>query len=77
MILYTVVPTHYVVSAEYLAREDVPELIEVSLGGRKLLVEPMGPTTGKVARVLSTNPADYLDPALQPGQIVEFISQHS
>ncbi len=77
MILYTVVPTHLVVSSEYLAREEVPELVEVSLRGRKLLVEPTGPTSGRVARILSSDPADYLDPEIQPGQVVQFTSQHS
>ena len=37
-----------------------------------LLVEETGQNTVRVVRLLSTDPADYLEPAAQPGRIIAY-----
>jgi len=39
--------------------------------GGTLLVEPFGPDSVKVVRLISTDPNHYLDPDLQPGKVIE------
>jgi hypothetical protein len=48
-----------------------PEPVEVSLEGRILQVTPSGDGTGILRRLISTDPADYLDPRWQPGSRVK------
>ena len=43
--------------------------------GGTLLVEEMGQNQAKVVRLISTDPQDYLNPAIQPGCMIEFKSQ--
>lgn len=40
--------------------------------GGTLMVEETGQNQAKVVRLISSNPADYLDPAVQPGCIIEY-----
>jgi hypothetical protein len=40
--------------------------------GATLLVEAVGLNSARLVRLISTNPKDYLDPALQPGSIIKF-----
>lgn len=48
--------------------------LETESQGVKMVVEPMGNGTGKIVRLLSLNPSDYLNPSFAPGSIVS-ISQ--
>lgn len=41
--------------------------IETEYQGVKMVVEPCGQGSGKVVRLLSANPYDYLNPNLAPG----------
>ncbi|HLO02935.1 MAG TPA: YlzJ-like family protein [Symbiobacteriaceae bacterium] len=59
-ILWTVMPLELVMQAG----EGAPALTAVWQGDRLVMLRP----DGTVERLLSTNPYDYLDPALQPGQ---------
>ena len=43
------------------------ELKEVHQGARWLRIEVQGHGEGVIRSILSSNPRDYLDPALQPG----------
>ncbi|WP_018132497.1 YlzJ-like family protein [Effusibacillus pohliae] len=44
--------------------------METEYQGVKMLVEPCGQGCGRVVRLLSPNPYDYLKPNLAPGSIV-------
>lgn len=65
MILYTVVPPELLWEEEAERR-----FVEVRVGGVLVLAEPQGGSTGRVERVLSTDPGHFLNPSLQPGSIV-------
>ncbi len=78
--LYTIVPIEDIFSgawdaggnrgagltAEGLAAPPV----ELPLGGRRLIVSPQPDGSARLVRLISTDPADYLDPRWQPGAAV-------
>lgn len=70
MILYTPLPVEDVLAG---FEKEAPELIELSMYGTKLLLEQTGLTEGKIHRIISTEPQDYLRPELQPGNIITFL----
>lgn len=43
---------------------------EISHAGVSLLVEPQTNGKNRVQRIISSNPADYLNPQLQPGNLI-------
>ncbi len=65
MILYTVMPIE-----EVMQREERRPAIEVRLRGRTVIIEPVSPTQGRIIRLVSTDPQDFLDASLQPGSLV-------
>ncbi|MGE5484534.1 MAG: YlzJ-like family protein [Ignavibacteriales bacterium] len=65
MILYTVMPVE-----EVMQQDEKRRTIEIRVRGRIIQVEPVSPTEGRVVRVISTDPQDFLDPATQPGSLV-------
>ncbi|MDI6823563.1 MAG: YlzJ-like family protein [Bacillota bacterium] len=46
------------------------DIIEITYRGKRLLVEPVSATEARVVRLISTDPADFLRPDLQPGRVV-------
>lgn len=69
MILWTVMPLEIVLAK----REDEnPPYREIRYRGALLLLEPTGISGGRIVRVISSNPAHYLDPSLQPGNIIQY-----
>ena len=68
MILYTIIPMEYVL--EDREGRQVQRPIEVKGNGYSLLVEATGAGTGRIVRLVSTDPAHFLDPELQPGKEV-------
>lgn len=68
MILYTVVPPEEV-------WEDGPErrFVEVEVEGVRVLAEPIDAASGRVERILSTDPNHFLNPALQPGSTIRLV----
>jgi hypothetical protein len=44
--------------------------LETECQGVKMVVEPLGNGTGKIVRLLSPIPSDYLNPNYAPGSIV-------
>lgn len=69
MMLYTPMPLELVLAG----KDDFnPSYEEVNIRGRKVLVERTDATHASVVRVLSTNPADFLDPTLFPGAVITF-----
>lgn len=62
--LYTIYPLEMVLEDD---EGEGPALVELSVGGRPVMAA-RGPGGGlTLYRLLSTDPADYLDPSLQPG----------
>ncbi len=66
MVLYTVIPIEDVLNEPGAPAAQA----EVAWEGRRLLVEPLQGGVGRVVRLISTDPLDYLDPRWQPGAIV-------
>ena len=70
MILYTIMPVETVLEGYDSFK---PAYIELDHpGGGRMLVEPLSPTEGRLVRLISPRPADYLDPQNQPGKIISF-----
>lgn len=46
------------------------DIVEVTYHGKLLLVEPVSATQARVVRLISTDPADFLRPDLQPGSLI-------
>ncbi len=67
MILYTPLPAELVLEGYESFR---PEYIELDYRNGKLIVELISATEGRLVRLISPCPDDYLDPALQPGTIL-------
>lgn len=68
MILYTAMPMELVLEG----MERRLDYKEVDLFGIKLIIEPLDLTHGKIVRLISTNPRDYLKSEFYPGRIIEF-----
>jgi hypothetical protein len=64
-LIYTIMPGHIVVG-EY--GEPAAEPVEMVLGGRRIILEPGPGGEGRIVRLISTDPYDYLDPRFQPGR---------
>lgn len=71
MIYYTVV------SVDELFGEEEPErsLVPVHIDGCSVLVEPLGNGQGRIERLLSTDPAHFMNAKMQPGAVVNMIHQ--
>lgn len=69
MILYT--PMQLELVLEGLEEMKHPEVREVTVDGVRLLIEDVGSGQGKVQKVLSTRPLDYLKPEFTPGTKVQ------
>lgn len=52
--------------------EDCNDLQEIKIGGLTLQVEALSFSQARVVRLISSNPADYLDSPYQPGCILNF-----
>ncbi len=73
MILYTIMPLELVM--EGMGNQETSQErreIEIEVEGRKLVVQPQSATEGRVVRLLSTNPEDYLKGEWQPGSLIRF-----
>ncbi len=68
MIIYTPLPIELILEG---SDDFSPEYKEVEKDGYKLLVEPYSFNEGKVVRLISSNPQEYLKPELQPGEIIK------
>jgi len=71
MILHTVSPLEKVLEGY---EKGGAEQIEMHYQGKTLIVEPVDYYTGKLVRIISANPHDYLHPQLQPGSLIYFNS---
>lgn len=50
-----------------------PNYQEIKIGRLTLEVETLSLNRARVVRLISTDPADYLDSPYQPGAVLEFI----
>lgn len=68
MVLYTAMPLELVLEG----MDKAYNYKEINLDGIKLIIEPLDLNHGKIVRLISTNPQDYLKSELCPGRIIEF-----
>lgn len=68
MMLWTIIPIEQVIEGF----DKPPTYEEVDLASMKLQIERLSPTEGRIVRIISTNPLDYLQDNLQPGQMLSF-----
>lgn len=66
MILWTIFPPEMV----WARQEEPPAYEEMYVQGVRLLAVRRGPQDAIVVRLLTTNPADYLNTSLQPGAVI-------
>ncbi|MBU4533151.1 MAG: YlzJ-like family protein [Eubacteriales bacterium] len=71
MILYTPVQPALIFE-NYQEHPEPPDTMECAIGGVQVLVARTGVTQGCIQRVLSTDPMDFINPALYPGTMVSF-----
>lgn len=69
MLIYSVIPPELLVAGLENNSKGFEEIID----GVKVQIEPIGENTARINRILSTNPQDFLNPKLQPGQLVSYI----
>jgi hypothetical protein len=67
LIIYTPLPLELVLDG-YDSYQ--PEYLELDFRSGKLIVEMISATEGRLVRLISPCPADYLDPSLQPGTVI-------
>ena len=71
MIMYTTMPLEFVF--ENMEQTEKQNIREISMGaGVTMLVEPTGSSEGKIVRLISPDPQDYLNPRFAPGQTISF-----
>ncbi len=70
--IWTIMPEKMVINEN----SDFPHLQEITYGQRKLLCYPVSPGKMCIFRVLSSNPADYLNSHLQPGSIINVSQEY-
>ncbi|MDS1029055.1 YlzJ-like family protein [Bacillota bacterium LX-D] len=68
MLIYTPLPLECVFDGFNQKRS----FKQLSYHGVKLIVEEVDSNQGRISQILSTNPEDFLNPLLQPGNIVYY-----
>ncbi|NLP36623.1 MAG: hypothetical protein GX357_03095 [Firmicutes bacterium] len=66
--LWTIVPLSLVMEG---SETFTPQYKEIKRNNAIIIVEESDHSAAKIVRVISTNPSDYLHPALQPGSIIK------
>jgi hypothetical protein len=51
---------------------ELPPKVDVVMGGVHLQVEPLSHFSGRVERIISSDPQVYLNPQYQPGSILRW-----
>lgn len=73
-IIYTPLPLELVLDGIDKAG---PQYQEIEVAGAKLMVEQTGIAQGRVVRLISTDPRDYLQAQYQPGTEIKFVPYFS
>ena len=71
MVLYTIIPIENVMDDE---TAESYNMLEIARGSVKMLVTQTRPGEGRIERIVSSNPYDYLSTGLQPGSSI-FLTQ--
>lgn len=69
MILWTPMPLELVLEGREAPAAPV---MEIEQEGRRLLITPVSGAQARLERLISTDPADYLNPDYQPGRVITF-----
>lgn len=69
MILYSIVPAEVVFQGSAYLEE--MKYFEADYRGERILVAQMTDRSYSIARLLSTHPSSFLDPAFQPGNVID------
>lgn len=64
--LYTIIPYEEV----FDEGDQILSSREISVGGIFMQVQPGDNNSGQIARIISTDPQDYLNPNYQPGTMI-------
>jgi hypothetical protein len=68
MILYTAMPLELI----FNTYENPRQFNEVRIGHMTMVIEPLSSTQGRIIRLISPDPQDYLNPHYAPGQLINF-----
>ncbi|MDI3317284.1 MAG: YlzJ-like family protein [Bacillota bacterium] len=68
--LWTIAPPEMIWGEGWSRVAKPPSYEEAQVGGRRLLVERGADGRRRVVRLLSTDPADFLDARFQPGTVL-------
>lgn len=69
MILYTPLPIEQVMEGH---DHPMSPPVEMTIEGKQVLIEPLSADRGRIIRLLSTDPADFLETRFLPGSPVVF-----
>lgn len=70
MIIHSVVPMEIIF--ENSEKVEKQEIKEVSFGHATMLIEPINSFEGRIVRLISPDPQDYLNPRYAPGETITF-----
>jgi hypothetical protein len=73
LILYTIYPPEAVMAEENV---DDGGFFEIEVEGKRVLLSPDGPGQGRIVRMISTDPEDYLDPRFSPGNMIFWLNPY-
>lgn len=72
MILYTIYDPNVIFNnGVYSDQQIKPNYLEMNINGTMVQISQANGEEVQVERIISTNPADYLNPKLQPGCIIK------
>ena len=69
MILYSIIPDEIIFAGLFNGAEST--WAEMDYMGEKVLVEPLENNQYRIQRLISTSPGAFLNPQLQPGNIIK------
>ncbi len=70
MIIYSTMPLELIFENNEQVNQQ--KLQEITFGHATMLIEPINPCEGKIVRLISPDPQDYLNPRFAPGQTITF-----
>ena len=71
MILYSIIPGEVVMNNDYYNSHVSENTLEIDYMGERVVVSPLENNRYVIDRLISTSPKAYLNPAFQPGTIID------
>ncbi|CAM3406228.1 hypothetical protein EDM52_02855 [Brevibacillus invocatus] len=68
MIIHSVIPMETIFAN--MDQVEKQEIKEVAIGHATMLIEQTGPFEGRIVRMISPDPQDYLNPRFAPGKMI-------